>query len=216
MSGAHEYVRLAREFEGKRSAYALPLPGFVGDEPLPSDREALAQIQAKAIGRLGLDGDFVLAGHSSGGWVAHSLASHLASIGMPPASLILLDTYSPRADALDRILPAVMAAIADAAKSGMGIDDRRLTAMGAYGRIFSGWEPAELACPTLMIRASDQVGQMPDGIADDWRAAWALSNSVADVPGDHFSMMLDHAKSTAAAVENALVNGPKDYTHGGS
>ena len=194
MSGPHEYVRLAREFQGDREVLALPLSGFVAGEPLPGSVRAVAQTQAEAILRSDVGTDFALAGHSSGGWVAHAVASYLEGVGVRPAAVILLDSYWPDAELLSQMVPMVLAVTQEAVAGNVGIDDVRLTAMGGYMRIFDGWQPEELLAPTAMVRASQQ----------DAKPTWQLPHTLVDVPGNHMTMMQEHAASTADAVRNAL------------
>jgi hypothetical protein len=61
--------------------------------------------------------------------------------------------------------------------------------------------PAHLAGP----------GREADGRADgDWQPSWPLSSqlTVVDVPGGHFTMMSDHARATARAVDDWLTSLP--------
>jgi polyketide synthase 12 len=60
------------------------------------------------------------------------------------------------------------------------------------------------AIPTLLVRAQELIGARP---GEDWeRLSWAFSTrvTVTDVPGDHFTMMADHAETTARAVNEWL------------
>ena len=200
MSGPHEYVRFAREFNGERRVQALRLPGFGADELLPADLGALTRALARQIAGLDLNGPVALAGHSSGGWIVHALVAHLESIGQSPAAAILLDTYAPDSTFLAEMVPAILAAADDSARAGVGLDDTRLTAMGGYRRILSSWRPEKVSTPVLMVRASSVTAEHS---ADDG-VTWGTSIEGLEVPGDHFSMMNDHADSTAEAVRQSL------------
>ncbi len=201
MSGPHEYVKLANLLPGERTVLALPLPGFLEGERLPRSVLALVEAEAEAITAGGLAAPFLIAGHSSGGWIAHALVSHLESRGIAPVGLALLDTYRPDSELMQQMAPAVVAGVYEAAKAGIGVDDVRLTATGAYRRIFADWAPSEISTPTVLIRASDSAwdGSLP---ADGWRATWHLPHSAVDVPGDHFTMMTEYANHTAKAMHS--------------
>ncbi len=201
MSGPHEYVRLARELAGERTVHALALPGFASGERLPRDLEALVRVQAEQISQLDLGEAFVLAGHSSGGWIAHALAAHLAAAGRGPQAVLLLDAYVPSSPLLRQMMPAILVAADDAARAGAGIDDGRLTAMGGYRRIFADWVPGDPSMPVVMVRAS----QSPAEGAEEDRA-WGRVDEVLTVPGDHFTMMNEHADTTARAVRETLTS----------
>jgi acyl transferase domain-containing protein len=200
MSGPHEYVKFAQGFQGERAVQVLALPGFAAGERLPSGLDALIGVLAERIGRLDLGPSLVLAGHSSGGWIAHSLAAHLESAGQAPAGVVLLDSFTPDSERVQRMMPAVLSAADDAARAGAGIDDGRLMAMGAYSRIFSRWRPEGLAAPVVMVRATRPGAEE----SDDDAAPWGDVAASVCVPGDHFTMMNEYAASTREAVSEAI------------
>ena len=52
--------------------------------------------------------------------------------------------------------------------------------------------------PTLLVRATEPItGLATDG---DWRAHWPVPHTTVEVPGNHFTMLEDHAAATARAV----------------
>ena len=78
----------------------------------------------------------------------------------------------------------------------------RLTAMAGYLELYSGWQPAPVSAPTLFVRARDGVpGTEPP-------APWSLPHSEVTVPGDHFTVLEDHARTTALAVHDWLAARP--------
>jgi polyketide synthase 12 len=226
--GALEYARLARGFRGVRGLSVLHAPGFADRESLPADLAALASAHAGNIRASAGREPFVLAGHSSGSLVAHAVASYLECTGNGPMGVVLLDPSGPAS--LNRwafpASPEVSAhggqlrADGSAAPRGhwrafgrMALtrmeqardteDDAWLTAMVHY--FFLDWpQLARTAVPTLLVRASEPM----DGAAEstDWQASWDLAAdmTVADVPGNHFSMMAEHADTTARAVNEWL------------
>jgi len=56
----------------------------------------------------------------------------------------------------------------------------------------------------LLVRAEEPLDGSPDN--GDWKSSWASSANltIADVPGDHFTMMTEHADTTAGAVNDWL------------
>jgi acyl transferase domain-containing protein/thioesterase domain-containing protein/acyl carrier protein len=201
-SGAQEYARFAAGFRGERDVRVIQAPGFAADEPLAAGMDALLGVHAENIRRLGDGSPFVLAGHSSGGLVAHALATHLERAGPPPAGVVLIDTFVVQAyEQRWTMLPGRV--LADGEQRADASEDAWLTAMAHY---FSfGWAGlAHTTLPTLLIRASEPM--TPAAAAGDWQPSWELSSqvSVVDVPGNHFTMMSDHAGSTARAVRDWL------------
>jgi len=199
-SGAHEYVKLGRELAGRRTVYSLSLPGFGAGEALPESVEAAAAVLAGAVREIGSAPGLVIGGHSSGGWLAQGAAACLEAAGEAPEAVLLLDSYAPDSPSLGRMLPLMLAA--SAGPDGLGLeDDSRLLAMGAYWRSFAGWGPPAIAARTVLLRASRPAWE-PD--SDGWQARWELPHTLLEVEGDHFSIVTDHARGTAAAIEEVL------------
>ncbi|HXS32743.1 MAG TPA: type I polyketide synthase [Solirubrobacterales bacterium] len=204
MSGPHEYVKLARGFREIRPVFTFPLWGFTQGEPLPESAGAAIEAQADAILQADVGPEFVLGGHSSGGWLAHAIADRLAAIGAPPSAVLLLDTYLPDSPLLSQMLPAMLAAAQGVEAGEMRIDDARLIALGAYRRIFGDWRPPVLDVPTVLVRAREPAWELAGGGGGEWRASWEPSEAVVETPGNHFTMMTEHAAETAEAVRNVL------------
>ncbi len=201
-SGPHQYVRFARAFDGTRAVWAFGVPGFIEGERLPASVDAVVEALAMAVRGRGVEAPFVLVGYSSGGWLAHAIADRLADAGEPAAAVVLIDTYPAAGGAAMGVLRAVVGAVGEDDVYGFMGDDR-LTAMGAYLRLFADWQAAEIATPTLLVRASEPMpGQAADG---EWRAFWTLPHATLDVPGSHFTMIEDHAEATARSVEAWLL-----------
>ncbi len=204
ISGPLEYVRFARRFRGRRRAVAVPAPGFLAGELLPDSVEALALALAETILTSERREGAALVGCSSGGWLAHAVAERLESLGMTPAAVVLLDTYLSEDGGLGWLTPSLMRSLFSADQEVLPLDDNRLTAMMAYFRLFADWRPAELSAPVILARASQPMSTMEDDDPDRWQAAWDLPHTAIDVPGNHFTIMTEHADATAQAVEDAL------------
>jgi thioesterase domain-containing protein len=196
--GAHQYVRCAKAFRGIRDMFALTLPGFRGEEPLPANAQVALASQAEIVRRTVGDAPFVLMGHSAGGVLAYALADHLESIGILPAAVVLIDPYPLQSAALyDGQL--LLGTMLEGEGAEMAINDVRLTAMGAYLRLLADFTPAEIAAPALLLRAAQPMdGTSPDR---EWRSSWNLADATIDTPGDHFTMMETHAETTAQAIQ---------------
>ncbi|WP_425558974.1 SDR family NAD(P)-dependent oxidoreductase [Kutzneria kofuensis] len=196
MSGAHEYARLATAFRGLRDVSVLPVPGFADGDRLPADIDALLDEQVAAV--RSEDAPFVLLAHSSGGMLAHALAGRLEQAGAAPAALVLIDIYQQERAAFTRVLPRLLEGLS----GGDYLSDTRLTAMGAYFRLFAGWEPTEIATPTLLVRASEPLPHQAD--EPGWQVSWKLPHTLVDVAGNHFSMMDENAETTMHAIHEWL------------
>ncbi|WP_160310874.1 type I polyketide synthase, partial [Streptomyces sp. 150FB] len=203
-SGAHHYTRFGAALRGLCDVTIQPFPGFARGEALPATRDVALRTLAAAVRTASLGRPFVLAGHSAGGWFAHATASELERAGTPPLAVVLLDTYPPAEGVSQAMTTALMTeayAVRDNDSTRDLLTGEQLTAMGGYLRLFDDWEPEKTSVPTLFVRASDPL----PAAGPDWRAHWPLEHVETTVPGHHFSLMEEHAESTALAVHEWLL-----------
>ncbi|MEU7022620.1 type I polyketide synthase [Streptomyces sp. NPDC046203] len=206
LSGPQEYARLGAGLRGLRPVAALRHPGFEPGETLPATLDALVTAHAAAVRAASPDGPPVLLGRSAGGWVAHAVAERLEAEGFAPAAVVLVDTYPPGHDDRDRALSAMTTDMLRRAAEFASAEPDRLTAMAGYFELFDAWRPAPLACPTLYVRARDPLpGTVP-------APEWSLPHTALTVPGDHFTLLEEHARTTALAVHRWL--GERGAAHG--
>ncbi|MFF9649536.1 type I polyketide synthase [Streptomyces sp. NPDC014622] len=198
LCGPQEYARLGAGLRGLRPVSALRHPGFEPREALPATLDALVTAQTTAVRAASVEGRPVLLGRSAGGWVAHAVAERLQSEGAAPAAVVLVDTYPPvhadRGQAHSAMTSDMLRRAAEFASP----EPARLTAMARYFELFKDWKPAPLACPTLYVRARDPLPGT--GCAPDW----SLPHAEVTVPGDHFTVLEEHARTTALAIHRWL------------
>ncbi|MDA5285463.1 SDR family NAD(P)-dependent oxidoreductase, partial [Streptomyces sp. Isolate_45] len=201
ISGPHQYARFASAFRGRRDVHAMAAPGFLRGEQLPSTAAAVIEAQAEAVLKHTDGSPFVLLGHSSGGMLAHAVAGRLEAAGVFPEAVVLVDIYSHDDDAILGIQPGLSEGVDERQGSYVPVDDSRLLAMGAYFRLFGGWKPEAVKSPTLLVRAQERFFDWNRATDGDWRSYWDLEHTVVDAPGNHFTMMEQHAQATAGVVE---------------
>ncbi|MEV0781036.1 SDR family NAD(P)-dependent oxidoreductase [Streptomyces sp. NPDC050428] len=200
------YVRLAWAFQGSREVSLLKLPGFHVGEALPRDLETMTAAYADAILRDNPAGqDFALGGASSGGMIAHWVAAELVRRGVTPVGITLFDTVSQHdlttfEEDSGALLAALFENIRQAGDNG---DDSWISAMAHY-RSFPWWSPDHLDIPTLQVRATERMGAPV--AHEDWMFTWNSSSSVtlADVPGNHLTILDKFAAVTARVVNDWL------------
>ncbi|EWM62878.1 type I polyketide synthase [Micromonospora sp. M42] len=203
LSGAHEYARLAAGFRGVRDVWALPNPGFGVGEELPADLDALLRVHADTVLRTVGAGPFVVAGHSGGAMVANLLAGELERQGRPPDAVVLMDTYPADSEVLGGWVPQLLDGMIDRDTAYTPMDDWRTTAWAGYLPLFLDWQPTEMAAATLLVRATEPLGEW-DGEPDGWRSRWPYPHEAVDAAGDHFSMVADRGPELAGTVQRWL------------
>jgi acyl transferase domain-containing protein/thioesterase domain-containing protein len=214
-SGAHQFARVAAALRGERGVVAVPQPGFGRGERLPGSLDTAVRTQADAVlriagekagesaGESAGEKSVVLVGYSSGGWVAHAVAECLEAQGVRPVGVVLLDTYLPDGDRMLPFQPVLLDHLIRQGTAAWPLP------MAAYLDLFATWRPAELATPTLFVRATEPLGELGvSGAIGDWRPQWPLAHSTHDVPGDHFSLMEEHGATLARCLHEWVENMP--------
>ncbi|NMM91802.1 hypothetical protein B2J88_47270 [Rhodococcus sp. SRB_17] len=205
MSGPHQYARFAEDFRGQRGVAVVQVPGYVEGELLPQSIDTVVAAVTAAVLRLANGRASVLVGYSSGGWLASEVAARLDSAGHGPQALVLLDTFLPEDAASTKFRSAMTNAMFAREQDFDLLTDVRLTAMGGYFRLFTGWEPTITTVPTVLVRAKESF--VLDG---EYVAQWPLEHRVIDVPGDHFTILEANAASTAAFIDLELFTFPME------
>ncbi|MFD9544606.1 type I polyketide synthase, partial [Streptomyces sp. NPDC060022] len=198
VAGAHEFARFAVPFRGQRDVIALPVPGYRDGEQLPAGPDAALAWQAKALLEAVGDDPFVIVGHSGGGLLAHALAYRLERMGVVPAGVVLVDAYPLDQPVHEEWMEEFNDGMFGREDLYVPMNDVRLTAQAWYGLMFAQFRPREIQAPTLVVRASEPIGEW--NREGDWRASWSLPHSAVDVPGNHLTIMREHGVTTAAAV----------------
>ncbi|WP_407111966.1 type I polyketide synthase (plasmid) [Streptomyces sp. DSM 116494] len=198
LSGPQEYARFGAGLRDLRPVSAVRYPGFGAGEALPGTLDAFVTAQTAAVRALAGGEAPVLLGRSAGGWVAQAVAERLTAEGSAPAAVVLVDTYPSGTDDREQALSAMTSDMLRRVAEFSSADTDRLTAMAGYVELFTGWKPARLAAPTLFVRARDPL----PGV--EAAPPWSLPHTEVIVPGDHFTVLEDHARTTALTVHRWL------------
>ncbi|QKV98023.1 alpha/beta fold hydrolase [Streptomyces sp. NA02950] len=199
-SGPHQFARFAAGFERRRHVSALTLPGF-GDSPLlPATWEAAIEALADSAVRTAGGAPALLVGHSIGGVLAHSVAARLERDGHPVRGVVLIDTYEPEPAERAQVFAWAMGSVLDRDHAYIDVSEAGVLAMGGYLRLLENWAADRLTAPALLLTAKVPPPVPEAGTWTLWRAA----DTVTPLPGDHFSVLEEHAGHTARTVEEWL------------
>ncbi|MFS0693260.1 SDR family NAD(P)-dependent oxidoreductase [Streptomyces nitrosporeus] len=191
------YTQVAGHLSQQLTAYALTLPGYCEEEPLPSTSESVAQALATTVDELTQKTPFVLVGHSSGAYFAEAASVILEKRGKDPHSVVMIDP--PGSDAVvqdDVALTYLLQKFADQADQVDGLDYATVTALGRYLEFSYSRRSGRSRTRKTLLRATHHPSW--------WPTAPVLPDSefehVANIPTDHFSIMSQHSRSVAEAI----------------
>ncbi|MGV9300090.1 SDR family NAD(P)-dependent oxidoreductase, partial [Amycolatopsis sp. NPDC003676] len=201
-SGPHQFARLARELSGERQVSALRLPGTRAGDDLPPTWAALIESLAAAVASELERNPVALIGYSAGGAIAHAVARRLEDDGGELTGVAMIDTYSPEALELNRlVLTDALGQILSRGNELTPVDDHGLVAMAGYLRIYPEREARALAAPTLNLRASMTLSSFGDA---DAVPEWQHRGPIEHIEADHFSIIEEQAPKTAAHLRRWL------------
>lgn len=200
LSGAHQYLDFGKYLRDVRDLFALTLPGYLAGERLPANVDVAVKAEASIVQKCVESGPVVLVGMSAGGMLAYGIARHLEEVEGPVvAGVVLLDSYPFDKDTDDTLAFSMLRRMFQERDLRRYLTETRLTAMAWYMKLLTDWEVAEVVAPTLMVRPSEpMLGMSKD---QEWRTQWPYPHDSVDVAGDHWTMMMEGAVSTAEAVE---------------
>ena len=127
----------------------------------------------------------------------------MESAGRAPAGVVMADSFrwNPQDDSV--LFNAWMRRYSRPAEAPV-VTAGELIAAGRYKRLFDEWEPPPVRAPILLLRSADTSLLDPVGGIEMVGLPQHV-DTVIQVPGDHFTMMQDHAATAAEAVENWLM-----------
>ncbi len=209
-AGPHNFARLALHLHGQRDVYGLSLPGFDDGEPLPASADLAVDLLADTVQRHFGDRSVALAGYSSGGWLAHAVATRIEQRGGRPTAVLLLDTWFPEDRIRRNDIDEELRGIAVNEQAFALMTEAQVTGQGGYLDLFEHWRPGPLDAPVALFRAVERMPEEPeyerdaDADAEPAGPEWDFAFESVDVAGDHQTMMNEFAASTSTAVHDWL------------
>ncbi|MGH3242965.1 MAG: thioesterase domain-containing protein, partial [Spirillospora sp.] len=207
VGGVHQHARVVSHFQGERHVSALPLPGFAPGDALPESTPVMVETVAESVLRAAEGEPFVLLGYSSGGLVSHMVARHLEEAGHKLDGLVLIDTFQVDDEAMAAGQEALALALLEMEPAFGRFDSARLSGMGYYANLLLDFAPADLDAPVLFVQAAESFVPVPDNDPDagDMLAApWDPAHTLRTAPGNHFTLIQDHAEATARIIREWL------------
>ncbi|WP_280254794.1 acyltransferase domain-containing protein, partial [Nocardia wallacei] len=205
--GIHQYVRIAKRFEGRIPVSGVPLAGFGAGESLPATPAAAVSWLCDAVEQAAGGRPIVLVGYSSGGALAHAAAGRLAARGSAELrGLVMLDSFRPDAAGWGAPMEPLFAGMLDGEDgTGDGGLAVRLTAMAMWGRHLRALPLDPLPLPVLFVRCTRNY-RPPGGDLPEFPLAtgWQPEHTVREVGYDHFTLLTDGAADVARHITNWL------------
>ncbi|MER6119478.1 alpha/beta fold hydrolase, partial [Streptomyces sp. NPDC001743] len=204
--GVHQHARLVSHFGGTRRISALPVPGFLAGESLPTSSDAAVQALARSVLEAADGKPFVLLGYSSGGTLAYATAGHLErECGVSPAGVVLLDTFKVHDGGSEGVpLDGLALGMFDKEAVFGRFDSSRLSAMGRWVELVPQLPLTPVEAPVLFVQCTqsfvpdgdDASPDLVSGRAEPWEAAHTLRT----VRANHFTLVEDRAEETAQVI----------------
>jgi thioesterase domain-containing protein len=115
------------------------------------------------------------------------------------AGVVLLDSYPFGKGSDETLAYSLLRRIFTERDMRRYLTETRLTAMAWYMKLLMDWEVSEVTAPTLMVRPEKpMLGMSTEG---EWRTQWPYPHDSVEVPGDHWTMMIEGTVPTAEVVE---------------
>ncbi|MEZ7004455.1 thioesterase domain-containing protein, partial [Streptomyces sp. AD55] len=210
--GVHQHARLVSHFGGKHKISALPVPGFVAGESLPTSPDAAVQALARSVLEAADGEPFVLLGYSSGGTLAYATAGYLErACGVRPAGVVLLDTFKVHDGGSDGVpLDGLALGMFDKEAVFGRFDSSRLSAMGRWVELVPRLPLTPVDAPVLFVQCTqsfvpagdDPSPELVSGRAEPWEAGHTLRT----VRANHFTLVEDRAEDTAQVIDEWLAS----------
>ncbi|WP_245601828.1 type I polyketide synthase [Hamadaea tsunoensis] len=212
LGGPQQYARMAAALQGSVALTALGMPGFRADEKLPATAEAAVEVLTASVRAAAGTGPFVLLGYSSAGVLAYAVAARLEAEGRAPAGVVLVDTYPVNASDITgdggevrtRSFTDLAVGMLARESTGDAFDRTKLTAMARYMDLLPAVVSPDIAAPTLLLRPEEPFAEREGPDDGSWRTNWSRADDVRTVPGNHFTIVVDAAETTAHSLRDWL------------
>ncbi|WP_353051485.1 type I polyketide synthase [Streptomyces sp. RTGN2] len=210
--GVHQHARLVSHFGGRHRISALPVPGFLAGESLPTSSDAAVQALARSVLDTAGGKPFVLLGYSSGGTLAYATAGHLErECGVRPAGVILLDTFKVHDGGSEGVpLDGLALGMFDKEAVFGRFDSSRLSAMGRWVELVPQLPLNPVEAPVLFVQCTQSF--VPDGddlspdLVSGRAAPWEAAHTLRTVRANHFTLVEDRADQTAQVIDAWLAS----------
>jgi amino acid adenylation domain-containing protein len=200
------YRALASCFEGRRPVFGLPSPALEQGRVVPESLPEMAAAMVTAMRGVQPAGPYHLAGWSMGGLLAYEMARQLRHAGEPVALLALLDSYTPeelaRLEALQKVgagdtVEQERAAFAhdlgELAAAGVATDpDQEALLFDLFQanlRALRAYAPGPYDGVVHLLCCTDPQGESPAARRRVWESLAAGGVTLAELPGDHYSIL---------------------------
>ncbi|WP_433592760.1 thioesterase domain-containing protein [Nocardia sp. CA-145437] len=205
LGGYIQYILLAAHLGGHRRVSVIPLSGYEPDEPLPASLDAAIDSIARTVLDTVGDDEFVLAGMSGGGNLAHATAARLLEQDNTRLrGLIIFDSFIAR-EANDRQMGTARDAVVDTEAmipDLAGFTTERLTALACWLDLLLQLEYQPVECQALVIKCTKPS---PTHNLNEWPIeTWSTEQTVQTVDTEHVALCSTESHTTAQIVDQWL------------
>ncbi|MEU1550753.1 thioesterase domain-containing protein, partial [Nocardia sp. NPDC005745] len=203
-SGVHQHASIAKQFRGHRKVSSIALPGFREGELVPSSLSDGIDDLVVAVKSVANGEPFVLAGFSSGGVLAHAVASRFEAAGAPNlVGVALLDSFEmkqAREIQPEHFLNNTLNKESEFWK----ISSENLTASAVWLDLLDECDASPLDASVLFIQCAKPLlrvklsGGDPEYVLAE---PWSSSQTVRTVEADHYSILTVDAPVVAEIIE---------------
>ena len=234
-----EFSRLIRYLDVPHSIYGLQARGSDGCAEACETVEEMAEEYLRHIRKIQSAGPYFLVGYSHGGLVMLEAARRLSKAGQPIALLLMIDAFPPLRDvplgpklrvyyrALQRRYARSKAlgwrhmfgknnvygynSLSAEAQAVSGLDLATRAVREASTRSLARYQPSYFDGRVCFIRA-ETIESVPDDPTAVW-SRWVQHFELTSVPGDHRSMLTQHAEELGMAVSRYIQRSGERQTY---
>lgn len=190
-----QYSSIVKIYDGRRRVTCVGLPGFLDGESIPVSLSAAVRAISGVVRDVVQGEEFILAGYSSGGILAHAVAAEM-SAGDRPSGILMLDSFVPSENfPIAQLIGEMIDQGGDRVP-----DSTRLTATIRWIDVLGEYSCDPLDMNIFFIQCGEPaIFRAPDS-EPLLASPWPDSKHLHTVDSNHFSVLSEGAKKVVSAI----------------